>query len=146
MQQLFYPNRTHSISGGNTTVHLYDAMTRFLRENRLIARRVMLVAAMLIGACVPRADLLTPADALERNRIAGEAVRTAPRRAAAWRCTPDMPRRCHRPPRARSCTGFCETTPYEEAMAFLDTIRAKAAPNRIMQHHAARLPRRKAAR
>ena len=33
LQQLFYPNRTHSISGGNTTVHLYDAMTRFLREN-----------------------------------------------------------------------------------------------------------------
>ncbi len=33
MQQLFYPNRTHSISGGNATVHLYEAMTRFLREN-----------------------------------------------------------------------------------------------------------------
>jgi dipeptidyl-peptidase 4 len=33
IQQLFYPNRTHSISGGNTTVHLYDAMTRFWREN-----------------------------------------------------------------------------------------------------------------
>ncbi len=33
MQQLFYPNRTHSISGGNTTVHLYQAFTRFLREN-----------------------------------------------------------------------------------------------------------------
>ena len=33
LQQLFYPNRTHSISGGNTTVHLYEAMTRFLREN-----------------------------------------------------------------------------------------------------------------
>ncbi len=33
MQQLFYPNRTHSISGGNTTVHLYESLTRFLREN-----------------------------------------------------------------------------------------------------------------
>ena len=33
MQQLFYPNRTHSISGGMTTVHLHEAMTRFLREN-----------------------------------------------------------------------------------------------------------------
>ncbi len=33
MQQLFYPNRTHSISGGNATVHLYEALTRFLREN-----------------------------------------------------------------------------------------------------------------
>ncbi len=33
MQQLFYPNRTHAISGGNATVHLYQALTRFLREN-----------------------------------------------------------------------------------------------------------------
>jgi dipeptidyl-peptidase-4 len=33
MQQLFYPNRTHSIGGGNATVHLYQALTRFLREN-----------------------------------------------------------------------------------------------------------------
>ena len=33
MQQLFYPNRTHSISGGGTTVHLYESLTRFLREN-----------------------------------------------------------------------------------------------------------------
>lgn len=33
MQQLFYPNRTHSISGGNATVHLYESLTRFLREN-----------------------------------------------------------------------------------------------------------------
>lgn len=33
MQQLFYPNRTHSISGGSTTVHLYESLTRFLREN-----------------------------------------------------------------------------------------------------------------
>ncbi len=41
MQQLFYPNRTHSISGGNTTVHLHDAMTRFLRENLLNASRVV---------------------------------------------------------------------------------------------------------
>ena len=33
LQTLFYPNRTHSISGGNTTVHLFDALTRFIREN-----------------------------------------------------------------------------------------------------------------
>lgn len=33
MQQLFYPNRTHSISGGNTTVHLHEALARFIREN-----------------------------------------------------------------------------------------------------------------
>ena len=33
LQQLFYPNRTHSISGGMTTVHLHESLTRFLREN-----------------------------------------------------------------------------------------------------------------
>jgi dipeptidyl-peptidase 4 len=33
VQQLFYPNRTHSISGGNTTVHLYESLARFIREN-----------------------------------------------------------------------------------------------------------------
>lgn len=30
-------------------------------------------------------------------------------------------------------TGYCETTPYEEAMAFLDTVKRNAAPNRIMR-------------
>ncbi|MDB4885317.1 MAG: peptidase dipeptidylpeptidase domain protein [Gemmatimonadetes bacterium] len=30
---LLYPGRTHSISGGNTRVHLYNSFTRFLLEN-----------------------------------------------------------------------------------------------------------------
>lgn len=30
---LLYPNRTHSISGGNTQVHLYESFTRFLSDN-----------------------------------------------------------------------------------------------------------------
>ena len=30
---LLYPNRTHSISGGNTSVHLYNSFTRFLLES-----------------------------------------------------------------------------------------------------------------
>ena len=30
---LLYPNRTHSISGGNTSVHLFNSFTRFVREN-----------------------------------------------------------------------------------------------------------------
>ncbi len=30
---LLYPNRTHSISGGNTRVHLYNSFTRFVLEN-----------------------------------------------------------------------------------------------------------------
>lgn len=30
---LLYPNRTHSISGGNTSVHLFNALTRFLLDN-----------------------------------------------------------------------------------------------------------------
>jgi dipeptidyl-peptidase-4 len=31
-QMMLYPNRTHSISGGNTQAHLYDMMTRFVKE------------------------------------------------------------------------------------------------------------------
>ena len=30
---LLYPNRTHSISGGRTQVHLFESFTRFLKEN-----------------------------------------------------------------------------------------------------------------
>ena len=30
---LLYPNRTHSISGGNTQVHLYESFTRFIKDN-----------------------------------------------------------------------------------------------------------------
>jgi len=30
---LLYPNRTHSISGGNTQTHLFDSLTRFVTEN-----------------------------------------------------------------------------------------------------------------
>ncbi|HEU4641560.1 MAG TPA: S9 family peptidase [Gemmatimonadaceae bacterium] len=31
-QMVLYPNRTHSISGGNTRVHLFDTLTRFVEE------------------------------------------------------------------------------------------------------------------
>ncbi|HEU4628844.1 MAG TPA: S9 family peptidase [Gemmatimonadaceae bacterium] len=31
--ELFYPNRTHSISGGNTSYHLYTMFTKFITEN-----------------------------------------------------------------------------------------------------------------
>ncbi|HEY9449321.1 MAG TPA: prolyl oligopeptidase family serine peptidase, partial [Gemmatimonadaceae bacterium] len=30
---LLYPNRTHSISGGNTSFHLYTMFTKFIKEN-----------------------------------------------------------------------------------------------------------------
>jgi dipeptidyl-peptidase-4 len=30
---LLYPNRTHSISGGNTQIHLFNSFTRFILEN-----------------------------------------------------------------------------------------------------------------
>jgi dipeptidyl-peptidase-4 len=30
---ILYPNRTHSISGGNTSVHLFNSFTRFILEN-----------------------------------------------------------------------------------------------------------------
>ncbi len=32
-EMLFYPNRNHRISGGNTTFHLYTRMTEFVLEN-----------------------------------------------------------------------------------------------------------------
>jgi len=32
-EMMEYPNRNHSISGGNTRVHLFDLLTRFLHEN-----------------------------------------------------------------------------------------------------------------
>ena len=30
---MMYPNRNHSISGGNTSVHLYTLMTKWLETN-----------------------------------------------------------------------------------------------------------------
>nr|MCU0648950.1 S9 family peptidase [Gemmatimonadaceae bacterium] len=32
-EMLLYPNRTHSISGGNTSAHLFESVTRFLLEH-----------------------------------------------------------------------------------------------------------------
>lgn len=93
---------------------------------------MVLVAMLLLGACAPR-RVPPPDDSTERDRIAGEAVRTAGRRPPAWRCTPAMPSPMPSPATRAELSGFCETTPYDEAMAFLDTVRAKAAPNRIMQ-------------
>ena len=94
-------------------------------------RAGMMVA--LVSLCVACATSGgSPQDDTERARIAGEAVRTAPRRAAASRCTPAMPSPMPSPATRAERTGFCETTSYEEAMAFLDTVRASAAPNRVM--------------
>ena len=30
---VLYPNRTHSISGGNTQAHVFETITRFVRES-----------------------------------------------------------------------------------------------------------------
>ena len=86
-------------------------------------------AVLLLAACAPS----RPAVIDDSKRIAGETVRTAPRRAPAWRCTPELPSPMPSPATRAERTGFCETTPYEEAMAFLDTIQRRAAPNRIMR-------------
>jgi Zinc carboxypeptidase len=88
-----------------------------------------LVALTIVVACAPS----RPAVVDDSRRLAGESVRTAPRRAPAWRCTPALPTPMPSPATRAERTGFCETTPYEEAMAFLDTVQKQAAPNRIMQ-------------
>jgi hypothetical protein len=91
------------------------------------------LGALVVLAACSTGRTPPPDDATERLRIAGEMVRTARPRAPAWRCTPDMPSPMPSPATRAERTGFCETTPYEEAMAFLDTVRAMAAPNRIMR-------------
>ena len=101
----------------------------------LRARRVLrFTAALALAACTPstRAPLQFDESA-ERARIAGEAVRTAPRRAQPWRCTPVLPAALPSPATRAERSGYCETTTYEEAMAFLDTVRMKAAPNRLVR-------------
>jgi hypothetical protein len=90
-------------------------------------------AAIVVSACTPPRPPKPDAEAFERQRIAGEAVRTAPRRAPAWRCVPAIPTPLPTPATRAERTGYCETTPYEEAMAFLDTVQANAASNRIMR-------------
>ncbi len=94
--------------------------------------RLTLAMSVLLAACSTR-RAPAPNDDLERQRIAGEAVRTADRRAPVWQCTPAAPSPMPSPATRAERTGFCETTPYDEAMAFLDTVRSKAAPNRIMR-------------
>ena len=32
-QEFYYPNRTHSINGGNTRQHLYTQLTDFIEKN-----------------------------------------------------------------------------------------------------------------
>jgi hypothetical protein len=93
---------------------------------------VLLSASLLLAGCTtPRKP--QPDDAAERARIAGESVRTAPRKTPAWRCVPEVPTPMPTPATRAERTGYCETTPYEEAMAFLDTVKANSAPNRIMR-------------
>lgn len=98
----------------------------------MMCTRIVVAVLVLLTACSTRR---APAsnDDLERQRIAGEAVRTVAPRPPAWQCTPIMPSPMPSPATRAERTGFCETTPYAEAMAFLDTVRSKAAPNRIMQ-------------
>ncbi len=89
------------------------------------------LSLLAVTACAPRVP--KPDHAQERARIAGEAVRTAPRRTAEWRCSAVMPPRLPTPATRAERTGYCETTPYEEVMAFLDSVKAKAAANRVMR-------------
>ena len=96
-----------------------------------IGATLSLGGALFLAACTtPR--IPAPDDSAERARIAGEAVRTAPRRAAAWACVPNAPAPLPSPATRAERTGFCESTPYAEAMAFLDSVQARAASNRLM--------------
>jgi len=91
----------------------------------------MVLAAMLLAACSTRRPA-TPDDSADRARIAGEAVRTQTR-PVSWRCVPSPPSPLPSPATRAERSGYCETTSYDETMAFLDTVKAKAAPNRIMR-------------
>ena len=91
----------------------------------------LLSALVAVAACAPRAP--KPDDSLERARIAGEAVRTGARRAPEWRCAAAMPAVMPSPATRAERTGFCETTPYAEVMAFLDTVKLRTASNRVMK-------------
>lgn len=42
-QSFYYPNRNHSINGGNTRVHLYQMMTNFLDRNLMAEAKAMKV-------------------------------------------------------------------------------------------------------
>ncbi len=109
-----------------------SSSTRTFSRVSVNTTRFGLGCLLVLAACTtPRTP--KPDDSLERARIAGEAVRTAPRRTAAWRCTPAVPSPLPSPATRAERTGFCETTPYDEAMVFLDSVRANAAPNRIMR-------------
>lgn len=92
----------------------------------MTARSVAL-AAVLIAACSTRRPVDID-DAGERARIAGEAVRSRP-----WRCVPVPPSPMPSPATRAERSGYCETTPYDEVKAFLDTVLSNAAPNRIMR-------------
>jgi len=93
---------------------------------------IVICAALCLAGCASRRSS-TASDARERRRIAGEAVRTGGRQVAPWRCTPAAPAPMPRPATRAERTGYCETTSYDEAVAFLDSVQANAAPNRLMQ-------------
>lgn len=93
--------------------------------------RIIVLAAVLLAACTTRRPVPVD-DSMERARIAGEMVRTQPR-PTPWRCVPVVPSPLPSPATGAERSGFCESTTYDEAMAFLDSVQAKAAPNRIMR-------------
>ena len=107
----------------------------------------VVVALAALGACAPGAPRTTPtpadslaarrtADSLvverERQRIAGEAVRTAPRGRATWRCTPVPVRPLPVPATRAERTGFCETSSGADVAAFLAALPGVAAKGRVV--------------
>ncbi|MCU0619719.1 MAG: hypothetical protein MUF40_07485, partial [Gemmatimonadaceae bacterium] len=102
-------------------------------------------AAAFVVACAPTRPRGAPAPAdsivarrtadsllveRERQRIAGEAVRTAPRGREPWRCTPVPVRPLPTPATRAERTGYCETSSGADVAAFLGALPGVAAPGR----------------
>jgi dienelactone hydrolase len=119
---LLYPNKTHSIAGGRTQVHLFGALTRFLSPRACDARGAL---ARPARACGGRRARRVGAPAAARTGGAPRAA--ALRRRCALRPVSGAARaRRRRPPRGRarapSARSTAETSRYADVAAFLDTL------------------------
>lgn len=112
-----------------------------------VAAGLAVVAGVTLSACTPAGPRTAPspadsatarrsADSLlverERQRIAGEAVRTAPRARAAWTCVPQPVRPLPSPATRAERTGYCETSSSADVAAFMAELPRVVAPGRTL--------------